>query len=116
MSIHEKLSEINSLMSYLNKEYPAETKAFVNFVQKSEEGPVLGRRMKELINVALSVAAQCEWCIAIHVKGALEAGASGEEVMTAGFMAVLMHGGPALMYLTPIRQAIEELGGEQKSA
>jgi alkylhydroperoxidase/carboxymuconolactone decarboxylase family protein YurZ len=42
------------------------------------------------------------------IKVALEAGASRDEVMSAGFMAVLMHGGPALMYLTPIRQALDE--------
>lgn len=43
------------------------------------------------------------------MKHALEAGAKREEVMSAGFMAVLMHGGPALMYLTPLTQALDEL-------
>lgn len=30
--------------------------------------------------------------------------------MTAGFMAVLMHGGPALMYMMRLAEAVEELG------
>ncbi len=90
MTTHQKLEEITSLMTYLNKDYPTETRAFSNFMQKAEGGPALDKRMKDLINVAL------------------EAGASRDEVMSAGFMAVLMHGGPALMYLTPIRQALDE--------
>jgi len=110
MSTHQKLEDIAALMAFLNKDYPSETKAFSNFLQKAEGGPALDRRVKELINVALSVAAQCEWCIAIHVKGAFDSGATRDEVMTAAFMAVMMHGGPALMYLTPVRQALDELG------
>ncbi|MDE2176536.1 MAG: carboxymuconolactone decarboxylase family protein [Betaproteobacteria bacterium] len=91
MITHQKLEEITSLMTYLNKDYPTETRAFSNFMQKAEGGSAQDKRMKELINVAP------------------EAGASRDEVMSAGFMAVLMHGGPALMYLTPIRQALDEL-------
>ena len=92
MITHQKLEEITSLMTYLNKDYPTETRAFSNFMQKAEGGSAQDKRMKELINVAP------------------EAGASRDEVMSAGFMAVLMHGGPAMMYLTPIRQALDELG------
>ncbi len=75
---------------------------------KAEAGPALSLKQKELVNVALSVAAQCEWCIALHVKNALNAGASRDELVEAGFLAVLMHGGPALMYLTPLLDAVNE--------
>jgi AhpD family alkylhydroperoxidase len=77
-------------------------------MQKAEGGPALDMRTKELINVALAIVAQCQWCIALHVRHALDAGASRDEIMSAGFMAVLMHGGPALMYLTPLTQALDE--------
>ena len=108
MRMQDKLDEINALMGRLQKDYPSETKAFLNFMNKAEGGPALDRRTKELINVALAVAAQCEWCIALHVRHAAEAGATKDEIMSAGFMAVLMHGGPALMYLTPLSRAVDE--------
>ncbi len=108
MHMQDKLDEINALMSRLQKDYPSETKAFLNFMNKAEGGPALDRRTKELINVALAVAAQCEWCIALHVRHSAEAGATKDEIMSAGFMAVLMHGGPALMYLTPLTRAVDE--------
>ena len=58
--------------------------------------------------MGLSVAAQCDWCIATHVQHAAGAGASHDEVIEAGFMAVVMHGGPALMYMTPLLDAVDE--------
>ena len=78
------------------------------FSRKAEGGKALTIRQKELINVGLAVAAQCEWCIAIHVQHATEAGASRDEIIEAGFMAVVMHGGPALMYMTPLLAALDE--------
>jgi AhpD family alkylhydroperoxidase len=108
MLMTDKLTEVDALMRSLRQEYPQEIAAFLNFMQKAEAGPALDLRVKELINVALSVAAQCEWCIALHVKHAVTAGARREEIVSAGFMAVIMHGGPALMYLNPLLQAVEE--------
>jgi AhpD family alkylhydroperoxidase len=108
MSMTDKLKEVETLLGSLQKDYPSEIKAFLNFMQKAEDGPALDMRSKELINVALSVAAQCESCIAVHVKHALKAGATRDEIMSAGFMAVIMHGGPALMYLTPLAESLNE--------
>ncbi|APZ42448.1 carboxymuconolactone decarboxylase family protein [Acidihalobacter ferrooxydans] len=108
MSMQTKLDEINALMGELQKDYPSEIKAFLQFMNQAEDSPALDTSTKELINVALSVAAQCEWCIAVHVRHAVEAGATRDEIMSAGFMAVIMHGGPALMYLTPLTRAVNE--------
>lgn len=108
MSMATRLNEIEQFLDRLGKDYPSETEAFFNFMQKAEAGPALDMKTKELINVGISVSAQCEWCIAFHVKNALEAGASSDEIMTAGFMAVLMHGGPALMYMMRLAEALRE--------
>jgi len=108
----ERLEEADRLVRRLKREYPSETGAFLEFMRKAEAGPALSAREKELINVALSVAGQCEWCIALHVRHALAAGASRDDVVSAGFMAVLMHGGPALMYLSPLLEALDELAPE----
>ena len=105
---HEKLDEIMALTKTLRKNYPTETNAFLGFLNKAESGKALGIRDKELINVALAVAAQCEWCIAFHVEQAIKSGADRDEIIEAGFMAIIMHGGPAYMYMTPLLNAIDE--------
>ncbi len=111
--MREKLDEIGKLTQRLQKKYPTETNAFLGFLKKAEAGPALDLRLKELINVALAVAAQCEWCIAFHVEQAISAGATRDEIAEAGFMAVIMHGGPAYMYMTPLFNALDEFLPEE---
>ncbi len=107
MAAKERLEQTNALIERLMQEYPGETKGFLHFMKAAQSGKALSAKQKELINVALAVAAQCEWCISLHVKGALDAGANRDEIMEAAFQAVLMHGGPAMMYLTPLVEAID---------
>lgn len=109
MTATERLAEIHQLLERLKKTYPAEINSFLGFMGKAEGNPALTTAQKGLINVALSVAAQCEWCIALHCRDAIAAGATRDEVMSAGFQAVLMHGGPALMYLVPLTRTLDEL-------
>lgn len=106
--MQEKLDEFRKLVGSLHQDYPKELEAFLNFMKTAEGGPVLSAKEKEVISVALSVAAQCEWCIAFHVSAAASLGASRAEIMEAGFVAVVMHGGPALTYLKPLVDALNE--------
>ena len=108
----EKLEEIKHLIGDLQKEAPEAIKAFHEFMGAVEKPGAMDAKSKELVNVGLAVAAQCEWCIALHVKGALDAGATRTEIIDAGMQAVLMHGGPALMYMTPLTQALDEFGAK----
>lgn len=104
----KKLEEINALVERLQKESPEQIGAFHKFMLAAEKPGALDAKQKALINVALAIAAQCEWCIALHVKGALSAGATKAEILDAAMQAVLMHGGPALMYMIPVEEAIDE--------
>ncbi|RMG53486.1 MAG: carboxymuconolactone decarboxylase family protein [Gammaproteobacteria bacterium] len=108
----DKLHDVASLTRRLEHDFPLETEGFLNFLKRAEGGAALDLRQKELINVGLAVAAQCEWCIAFHVDQALKAGASREEIVEAGFMAVIMHGGPAYMYMTPLLEAVDEFSAD----
>ena len=104
----DKLSEVKELIGRLQKESPKQTAAFNQFMMSVEKPGAVDAKTKELINVALAISAQCEWCIALHVKGALTNGASRGEILDAAMQAVLMHGGPALMYLIPVEKALDE--------
>jgi AhpD family alkylhydroperoxidase len=104
----DKLNDIKKLIGRLQKQVPEQIGAFDNFMKAVEAPSALDQKQKELINVGLAVAAQCEWCIALHVEGSLKAGATKEEIIDAAMQAVLMHGGPALMYMTPVEEALEE--------
>ena len=85
------LDQAGTTRKRLLEQYPSETKSFLNFLHKTDAGVAISQHQKELINVALAVAAQCDRCIAAHVKSAVNRGASQDEIVEAGFMAVIMH-------------------------
>ena len=86
----KKLEEIKDLVARLQKESPKQMEAFNKFMFAVEKPDALDTKQKGLINVGLAVAAQCEWCIALHVKEALGAGATKEEIIDAALQAVLL--------------------------
>ena len=108
VTMHERLQEVGQLTKRLQSEFPNETNKFLEFLKSAESGSAISVKNKELINTALAVAKQCEWCIAFHVKHAVKAGASRHELIEAGFQAVVMHGGPAFMWMTPLLKAVDE--------
>jgi AhpD family alkylhydroperoxidase len=57
---------------------------------------------------AIGVAVQCEDCVLWHLDGALEAGVATDEVEETLTVAVVMGGGPALMYATTAHQMLQE--------
>jgi AhpD family alkylhydroperoxidase len=103
-----RLKEIQNLMEDLGREDPKEMGAYGQFIQSVLRGSHISVKEKELIAVALSISSQCEWCIPYHTKMALNAGATREEIIDAGMVAVLMNGSPALMHMIPLINAIDE--------
>ena len=114
-TMKERLGEVGELTHRLQREFPRETAGFLNFIKEAESGSNLPLKDKELINIALAVASQCEWCIAFHVKNAVRAGATAGEIVEAGFQAVIMHGGPAFMWMTPLMHAVDEFAVSKPS-
>ncbi len=105
----ELLQEIQNTMNSFGKVNPAAMEGFQKFMGASKEDGVLSKKVKEIIGVALSVSKQCEWCVALHVKNALEEGATKEEIMEACLVASMMGGGPSLMFTANVLKSIKDL-------
>ena len=101
-------NEVNISLKKLASEYPDLMNAFSGFMGAVEKPGALDRKTKELMSIALSIVSHCKWCIAFHVKGALDAGANKDEIIESCFVASLMGGGPALMYTQLAVKAIED--------
>ena len=108
MSTLDTLKEVESLVETMGKTYPKLAGPFMVFLRRVEEKGALDTKTKELISVALSVALKCKWCIAFHTKGALDAGATKDELIEACYVATLMAGGPAFMYSRLVMNGVEE--------
>ncbi|MBC6995122.1 carboxymuconolactone decarboxylase family protein [Lewinella lacunae] len=74
----------------------------------------LNAKTKELIALGVAIAVRCDGCIAFHVHDALQAGASRAEIMETIGVAVLMGGGPALMYGCEAEEALQQFSAVEK--
>ncbi len=109
--MNDLLKQANDSLARWGKEFPKKMQGFAGFMEAVETPGALDGKQKELMAVALSVSAHCHWCIAYHVNGALQAGASRDEIMESAWMAVLMGGGPAAMYMQLVEEALDDLSG-----
>jgi len=69
---------------------------------------VLDKKTKELIALALGVAACCDGCIGFHNEALVRLGATRQEVLEVFSMAVYMGGGPSLMYAADALKAFTQ--------
>ncbi len=102
------LAETEEYFGRFAKESPAQITGFSNFMKAVEAKGALDAKQKELIAIGCSVVSHCEKCISFHVDAALKAGAKREEILESAWVAVLMGGGPALMYAQCVLEALDE--------
>jgi len=106
------LDQLETMKSEVASKDPDFLAAWTQLSQVSKKDGALSAKNKELVCVALSVAARCSYCIASHVKKAVDLGASRDEILEVGFVAVSMGGGPSLAYLTQVIEACDEFGAK----
>jgi len=94
----EMLNEFLSGLKEVGKTNGEQVNAFMNLLQATYKPNAIDVKTKELISVGISAYNRCEYCIVYHVYKALEAGASGEEIMEAAMVSVAFGGGPSMAY------------------
>lgn len=76
----------------------------------------LDAKTKELVALALGVAARCDGCIGFHTQALARLGATRAEVHETLGIAVYMGGGPSLMYAANAVAAFDEFAPAQPPA
>lgn len=112
----ETTDEIKALMRTLRGDTPNVMKAFSGLAQAALAPQALDCKTKELIALGISVAIRCDDCIGFHVKGALDQGATREEIVETLGMAVYMGAGPSVMYATHALDAFEQFKKASQAA
>lgn len=108
----EHYEQLQALIGRLRNEIPDTMAGFGALHKGATKAGAVDTKTKELIALGIAVAVRCDGCIAFHVHDALEAGASREEIMEAVGVAVLMGGGPALMYGAEALAALDQFQPE----
>lgn len=84
----------------LGKLAPETWKGFLAFDQAALADGAIPKKYKELMAVAVALTTQCPYCIEIHKKAALEAGATEAELAETAFVAAALRAGAAVTHAT----------------
>ena len=104
----ELTKRISGDLRKLRQDIPDTMKAFSALAQAATRDGALDKKTKELIALALGVAAHCDGCIGFHTETLVKLGATRQEVEETLGMAVYMGGGPSLMYAADAIAAYEQ--------
>jgi AhpD family alkylhydroperoxidase len=92
------IDQTNARMAELRKAMPEQSKGFGQLARAAIEPGVLDSKTKELMALAIGIAARCDGCLAFHAKAARKYGATREEIVETIGVAVYMGGGPSMIY------------------
>ena len=113
-SYPDKLRNAKKNMLSLMSAQPAVMDCFNGLHQAAAATGALDTKTKELMCLAISITARCDDCIAYHTYDALKAGASKAEVADAIGVAILMGGGPGMLYAAHAIKALEQFSETER--
>lgn len=99
---------ISAGLSTLRTSTPEVMKSFSELGRAATANGALDAKTKELIALALSVAARCDPCIGFHAKALAKLGATRQEVDEMLGITTYMGGGPSVMYAANAVAAFDE--------
>ena len=107
------LRQTDERMAAVRKGCPDAAKAFGALAKAAISPGALDSKTKELIALAIGIAARCDGCLGYHAKAALRHGATRDEILETIAVAVYMGGGPSMIYGAEALAAFDALAENQ---
>ena len=93
------MSHIQKLAKF-NDDTGETMQSFMAFDKAALSDGAIPKKYKELMAVAVALTTQCPYCVEIHKKAALDAGASRTELKETVFVAAALRAGGAVTHGT----------------
>ena len=100
--------ELEQWMEKLGTAIPGPMKAFAELHESTIKSGALDAKTKELIALGIAITVRCDGCISYHVHDALATGANKNEIAETVSVAILMGGGPSVVYGIEAMQALSQ--------
>mgnify|MGYP001193052418 CR=1 FL=1 len=91
----QSISDYKQGSSRIRKHLPNVVQGYFDFTEACFEKGEISEKHKQLIALAISIYARDEYCIMYHSKGAVEHGATDEEIMETSAVCAALGGGTA---------------------
>ncbi len=100
--------ELNQWMERLGQAIPGTMQGFGQLHGNTMKSGALETKTKELIALGIAITVRCDGCISYHVHDALQAGAKDAEIAETVGVAIVMGGGPSVVYGIEAMQALAQ--------
>ncbi len=107
----DQAKAVFDFLGVLSHEDPKIAEGFKTIHHAATQDKALTGKQKELITLGIAIALRCEGCIACHVKACLSMGVTQAEIVETIGVAIMMGGGPAVVYGEKAYRAMEEFKG-----
>lgn len=108
MNWTEELASANKNLENYKATQGETVKGFSALHRAAMQPGALDAKQKELIALSIGIAKQCIDCIGFHVKAAIAAGATRDEIAETVSVCVMMGGGPSYMYGVKALEAYDQ--------
>lgn len=108
-SFPDLIDDLNAAIGTLRHGAAGPMSAFSGLARAALAPGALDVKTKELLAIAIAIATRCDGCVGFHVKAAIKAGATREEVLETCSMAIYMGAGPSMIYAAETLRAFDEL-------
>jgi AhpD family alkylhydroperoxidase len=108
MGYRDLTKAVSANLATLRKDIPDVMAGFSALAAAATKDGALDKKTKELIALALGVAAHCDACIGFHMQALVKLGANKAEIEEALGMAVYTGGVPSLIYSANAVAAFEK--------
>ena len=102
------IGDIGAYSKELHKLIPDTMAGFSSMAKAATQAQAIDEKTKEMIALALGVAAHCDGCLGYHTKALARLGATRQEVAEVLGMAIYMGGGPSLMYAADALRSFDQ--------
>lgn len=102
------IRDISEYSKELHKLIPETMAGFSSMAKVATQPNLIDEKTKEMIALALGVAAHCDGCLGYHTKALVRLGTSRDEVAEVLGMAIYMGGGPSLMYAADALRSFDQ--------
>jgi len=104
----EFYEQVSGLMTQFGKESPDIMSGFMQLHRAGSADGALSGKIKELIALGIAICVRCDGCIACHIHDAVKVGATHDEIVDTIGVAILMGGGPSVVYGSQALEALKE--------
>jgi len=105
----EHYGKTMKLMEQLGQAIPQTMGTYNRLHRVVTEDGALSLKVKELMALGIAITVRCDGCIAYHVQQSLSAEATYEEIVETIGVAIMMGGGPSIMYGCEALDALEQI-------